>query len=72
MTEPTKFCKDCRFRKRQFLDLMRNARCLHPRSHCVNDTRYLVDANGREREWCTTMRVRPNLCGPDAKFWEPR
>lgn len=71
MSNPTKFCKDCKFVRKPWIEPISSARCGHP-SAVHFDEDYLVGAKFSERRYCSSMRYYAERCGPDAKFWEPR
>jgi hypothetical protein len=60
--EGTKFCKDCKFSKREFFFGMKFAKCLHPESIKKNVDDYLV-AGKSTGESCSSMRGTFGACG---------
>lgn len=71
MSNPTKFCKDCKFVRKPWFTPITFALCGHPTAVRFDDY-YLVGAKLSERYHCSSMRSYAERCGPDAKFWEPR
>lgn len=68
MGEPTKFCKDCRWRRGWRRDFWR---CGRPEALKFNSN-YLATADVPKQTYCSSMRGNGDQCGPDAKLWERR
>ena len=73
MSEPIKFCKDCRWLIKGRDDLL-DAKCGH--AEAVNTVsaqyEYLVDGIERQPEHFYCMTMRGAMCGPEAKLWEAK
>lgn len=67
---PTKFCRDCRYVKRDILERIFGdyglARCAHP-SQPVHPV-----TGRRIQTMCSYERFPGYSCGPEGKNWEPK
>ena len=71
-SEPTKFCKHCKWLRRELLMPTSLARCGH-KDAVKFDSGYPVDGEHPKHDHCSAMRGQyDDRCGPSAKLWEPR
>ena len=73
MSSEPKFCKDCKYFKRDWL--FSGHRCLHPKarfSYAIGD--YLVTGKIERNDYfyCHTMRTSVLKCGEEAVLFEPK
>lgn len=78
-----KFCKDCKFCKPyscMFIRSTEYSTCMHPNAEyecCEDDAKHLVTGQRPKDKYatnwlCRSARMRENLCGKDAKWFEAK
>lgn len=67
---PTVFCKDYLFVRKGWTEPWSSAKCRHSQAIWLSSN-YLIDADGTQHKYASTMRGRGDECGPEGKLWVP-
>ena len=74
LNDNVKFCKDCKFFKKDFLPQIKFGHCTHFPYQPSDD--YLVDGvkdtSPSSYYYCGTARSSERMCGEEGKFFEPK